>query len=63
MRLVMIWCLCPNLGVTQPWMWIQQRLVFMKDVGDHFGDDIEEDGDCVPTCVFAVLGMDIPKDF
>ena len=44
-------------------MWIQQRLVFMRDVGDHFGDDIEEDGDCVPTCVFRVLDMDIAKDF
>ena len=63
MMLVMIWCLCPNLGVTQPWMWMQQRLVFMRDVGDHFGDDMEEDGDCVPTCVFRVLDMDIAKDF
>ena len=35
----------------------------MKDVGDHFGDDIEEDGDSVPTCVFRVLDMDIAKDF
>ena len=35
----------------------------MRDVGDHFGDDIEEDGDCVPTCVFTVLDMDIAKDF
>ena len=49
-------------GISQPWIWIQQRLVFMKDVGDHFGDDIEEDGDCVPTCVFTVLDMDIAKD-
>ena len=35
----------------------------MRDVGDHFGDDMEEDGDCVPTCVFRVLDMDIAKDF
>ena len=33
------------------------RVGGVDDVGDHI-----EDGDCVPTCVFTVLDMDIAKD-
>ena len=32
------------------------RVGGLDDVGDHI-----EDGDCVPTCVFTALDMDIAK--